>query len=240
MQPIKSINIPTPCHESWPQMAAAENGRHCRSCCKTVIDFTAMPNADVIAYLASHKNTCGRITGSKLAAINHQLEIKSRKRFTWKGFIAAASLSMLFPAVNAKAQVPPKTEQAPVAPELMGKTAQLDTTSYITIKGVVIAKDDGLPVPGASVRIKDSNIGTQTTVNGSFTLRAPTSATWVTVSTIGYTAIDLPVVNLDKKREIIINPVFENSVSVALGIVVYTTIKQPFYKRWWFEIKNIF
>jgi hypothetical protein len=134
MKHIKRIDIPKPCNESWEAMTPVEQGRHCKSCCKTVVDFTAMGNAEVIGYLSEHKNTCGRITGSKLAAINHEPVVQQRKRFTWKGFIAAASLSMLFPMLKADAQSPPKTEQAPILSHPLGKVAFVDTVAYITIK----------------------------------------------------------------------------------------------------------
>ncbi|OOQ61062.1 hypothetical protein BC343_21680 [Mucilaginibacter pedocola] len=153
-----------------------------------------MTNAEVIAYLASHKNTCGRIPALKLAAINHQLEIDNRKRFTWKGLIAAASLSMLFPVINAKAKPAHKTEQAPVVPakaNIINRVA--DSVTYITIKGVIRAKEDGQPLPGASIKVKyrGKYIEGITNVNGLFSLRVPAKAKRVLVSFVGYQSQDI-------------------------------------------------
>jgi hypothetical protein len=42
-----------------------------------------------------------------------------------------------------------------------------------TVTGTVTAKDDGLPIPGVTVKIKGTNVGTPTDVNGKFSLSAP-------------------------------------------------------------------
>jgi TonB-linked SusC/RagA family outer membrane protein len=55
-----------------------------------------------------------------------------------------------------------------------------------TVTGTVTAKDDGLPLPGVSVRITGTTIGTQTGANGQFTLSAPASAKTLVFSFIGY------------------------------------------------------
>ncbi len=47
-----------------------------------------------------------------------------------------------------------------------------------TITGTVTAKDDGLPIPGVTVKIKGTtNTGVSTDANGKFSISAPTSAT---------------------------------------------------------------
>nr|WP_294945012.1 carboxypeptidase-like regulatory domain-containing protein [uncultured Mucilaginibacter sp.] len=222
MQRIKRIDIPKPCHESWDAMTPVEQGRHCQSCCKTVIDFTTMPNADVIAYLSSHKNTCGRITGSKMASVNHDLEVQHRKRFTWKGFIAAASLSMLFPMLKAEAQSPPKTEQAPVAPNFMGKVAAPDTAGYITVKGVVTAKDDGLPVPGATIKVKNKGtyLITQTRTNGSFTIQVPPNTKRISVSFLGYETNEIKLRHKAGEQSIVLNTALDSSFAGGMEVYV--------------------
>lgn len=41
-----------------------------------------------------------------------------------------------------------------------------------TITGTVTAKDDGLPLPGVSVRVQGTNTGTVTGPNGKFSIQA--------------------------------------------------------------------
>jgi TonB-linked SusC/RagA family outer membrane protein len=54
-----------------------------------------------------------------------------------------------------------------------------------TVTGTVKGKDDGLPIPGVTVRVKGSSVGTQTGSNGGFRISAPAGAT-LTFSSIGY------------------------------------------------------
>lgn len=54
-----------------------------------------------------------------------------------------------------------------------------------TITGTVTAKEDGLPIPGATVRVKGTTTGAQTNVNGKYSITAPDGATLV-FSFIGY------------------------------------------------------
>lgn len=61
------IQIPKPCHESWDQMTQDANGRHCASCCKTVIDFTGWQQEDILHYLQQNSGrTCGRFRDDQL------------------------------------------------------------------------------------------------------------------------------------------------------------------------------
>ena len=54
-----------------------------------------------------------------------------------------------------------------------------------TVTGTVTAKDDGLPIPGVSVKIKGTNTGVQTGTNGKFTISVPAGGTLV-FSYIGF------------------------------------------------------
>ncbi|MBB6111814.1 TonB-linked outer membrane protein, SusC/RagA family [Mucilaginibacter lappiensis] len=61
-----------------------------------------------------------------------------------------------------------------------------------TVTGTVTAKDDGLPLPGVSVKVKGSTVGTQTGSNGKFTLSVPKGSTLI-FSFIGYAPLERPV-----------------------------------------------
>ena len=57
-----------------------------------------------------------------------------------------------------------------------------------TITGTVTAKEDGLPVPGVSVKVKGTNIGVSTGANGKFSLSVPSTATTLEISSVGFEA----------------------------------------------------
>lgn len=63
------------------------------------------------------------------------------------------------------------------------------------ITGVVTAKDDKLPVPGASVIVTGTQVGVQTDADGKFSIRVPAGAKSVTVSYIGYAKTEVAIGN---------------------------------------------
>lgn len=62
-----------------------------------------------------------------------------------------------------------------------------------TITGTVTSKDDGLPLPGVSVTVTGSSIGTQTNAAGKFSLSVPASARSLTFSFIGFGKQEQPL-----------------------------------------------
>src|SRR6201996_1262213 len=61
-----------------------------------------------------------------------------------------------------------------------------------TVTGTVTAKDDGLPIPGVSVKIKGTSTGVQTGPNGKYTIPVPANAVLV-FSSIGFITQEHPV-----------------------------------------------
>lgn len=84
-----------------------------------------------------------------------------------------------------------------------------------TVSGTVVAKDDGLPIPGATVKVKGTSTGTQTTTTGKFTLSVPAGSTLV-VSFLGYKPYEVKVGSSD-----VINVSLESSFT-DIGEVVVT------------------
>ncbi|RFZ82893.1 SusC/RagA family TonB-linked outer membrane protein [Mucilaginibacter terrenus] len=55
-----------------------------------------------------------------------------------------------------------------------------------TVTGTVTSKDDGLPLPGVSVTVTGTSVGTQTDATGKYSLSVPASAKSLTFSFIGF------------------------------------------------------
>ena len=87
------ISIPEPCHEDWDKMSSVETGRHCKSCAKTVVDFTRMSDEAVQHYFLNKKEekVCGRFKQMQLEHIVIELpqNILIIKMPLWKKFLAA-------------------------------------------------------------------------------------------------------------------------------------------------------
>ena len=61
-----------------------------------------------------------------------------------------------------------------------------------TVTGTVTGKDDRLPLPGVSVKVKGTTTGVQTTTNGTYSITAPANSTLV-FSFIGYASKEAAV-----------------------------------------------
>ncbi len=87
------ITIPKPCHEDWNKMTENQEGRHCNSCMKTVIDFTRMNDDEVRNFLVSKKeeHVCGRFQNKQLQRIQLELpaDIYYLEMPLWKKFLVA-------------------------------------------------------------------------------------------------------------------------------------------------------
>jgi Ca-activated chloride channel family protein len=86
-------------------------------------------------------------------------------------------------------------------------------TRHIT--GHVFAKDDGLPIPGVSVRIKGANTGVQTATNGKYSIDVPDGNILV-YSFVGYTTQEIKIQDKD------VIDVYLEASSASLGEVVVT------------------
>ncbi len=63
-----SVSIRKPCTEDWNKMTAAEQGRNCAVCCKTVVDFTNKTDSQVVDYLKANsaQRVCGRFKSGQV------------------------------------------------------------------------------------------------------------------------------------------------------------------------------
>jgi hypothetical protein len=62
------IHVEQPCSEGWDNMKPDKNGHFCAACAKTVVDFTNMSDADILAFFKKNngKDVCGRINPYQL------------------------------------------------------------------------------------------------------------------------------------------------------------------------------
>jgi hypothetical protein len=68
---IASLSVPQPCQENWANMTPSGRDRACAACQKVVVDFAAMTDAEVLAYLQkASARTCGRFGAGQLAQVN--------------------------------------------------------------------------------------------------------------------------------------------------------------------------
>ncbi len=87
------LHIDSPCQENWAAMTPEGQGRFCASCSKTVVDFTAMSDREVMAYFQNRKGeVCGRFYNDQLNRPILPERPGSRIpnllfRYTWPAFV---------------------------------------------------------------------------------------------------------------------------------------------------------
>jgi hypothetical protein len=75
--------------------------------------------------------------------------------------------------------------------------------SVTKVTGRVMSKDDGLALPGVTIRVKGTSIGTQVDVAGNYSIQVPNSNVVLEYSFIGYESVErtanVPVINISLK-----------------------------------------
>lgn len=195
-------------------MTPASGGRHCAACAKTVVDFTSKTDAEILAYFrqAGAGRTCGRFQATQLGRPLQPAAALSRWR-TWLGaLLTAGSLGQLL-APRAMAQtalrgtagplpVATAVTKAPLAPSASpaaGPTATLQPHGSRTLRGKVYDASNQLPLPGATVLLKNTSLGVATDADGSFTLAVPDEAptAQLVIVFIGYDTVEHTVAFTD-------------------------------------------
>lgn len=242
MPHIKNISIPQACHQSWQQMTPVNDGRHCQSCCKTVTDFTAMTNDEIINYLTVNSNVCGRFGPQQLNAINNQFAAEDKPATgRLKAWAMAMGLlgSIAFYEASAQTQTPTVQTAIDASKSYresfpLGEVMIPTPTGFREISGNVSDAED-TAIPGAQIKVDSANISVTTNSNGNFSMRVPIGAKQFTVNYIGFAPRRI-VIDKDTKYEVKLGEVelLGEVVSVTrvsfLKRIYYKCIKRPVYK----------
>lgn len=169
------IEIPEPCHEDWNLMTPQDKGRHCAVCDKVVVDFSKASKQDIINHIKKEGKICGRIPRQYIGTDLE--EEKIRKSFGLNGMVATmVNLLALTTISTAVAQEKSKVES--VCQDTKTSTP-LSTLVQSTTKNenarVIKGKtyEGGLELPGVTIMIKGSDIGTQSNLEGEYELVIP-------------------------------------------------------------------
>lgn len=94
-----------------------------------------------------------------------------------------------------------------------------------TISGTVTSSEDGLPIPGASVRVKGiEGAGTSTSANGKYTIKVSAQGKTLVVTSVGFAAKEVAITSGTMNIQL-------NPDSKSLGEVVVTGVGVATDKR---------
>ena len=212
------LSIPKPCHENWDAMIPEDKGRFCGSCQKTVIDFSDMSDRQVAEFFKKPADAvCGRFHQDQL---QRTMEIP-RKRLPWIKHFFTIALPAFLLTLKAGAQretrlVGKVVCEKPVKGDTLVLPAQTSNTSKVFLGKVV--DENGLPLPGASVFIRNTNKGTATNQLGEFRILLNQNETELTFSYVGFETRTIHVAGRDSVF-VTLNYAMQGEVVVTMGIV---------------------
>lgn len=199
------ISIPEPCHENWQNMLPSDKGRFCLNCQKEVVDFSVMTKHEIVAYFKSlPSNVCGRFKesqltdiSSELSAVNTKLSLKpwwmAASLFVFAKISIAQSNNMIVDIVKAK--------QETLYSMKFNVTKNNTIKPEYVVKGKVVDKKTGEPLPFVNVAVDTLKIGTPTDFDGCFTLKVPENtldSVIISFRYLGYENYDT-IINSDAK-----------------------------------------
>lgn len=158
-----TLGINKPCSEDFNQFTPTNSGGFCGTCEKNVIDFTKMNSKEIINYFKNNdsKKTCGRLKKHQLKTYSETAYLNKKQSLI--GGLALTIISLFIPNTANAQKCKQPTEI------VIQKNKKLKLKSHnngVTIKGFV--KDESGSLPGVSILLKGTKIGTETDFDGNF------------------------------------------------------------------------
>ncbi len=191
------VSIPDPCHENWNEMTSTQKGAFCKVCTKEVIDFTSESDEEIVKHFQKNENVCGRFRAPQL---DRKLVVNRKKRNHWLSYVASFLLPMTLLSQEAKRATKntPKIIQTNTYTSLnigslhkQEKITPKIKTDSLTVSGIV-TDDTGLPLPRATVEIKNNNKGTTTDFDGKYKINLKRNDILI-ISYVGYESSEIKV-----------------------------------------------
>lgn len=190
-----TLSVKAPCSEKWANFTPTANGGFCSSCRKNVVDFTAKSEREIVDFFKNRRSdTCGRFHSSQLRSYHLTAVPAAHPRINWIHLGLLGLALTVVSGLETKAQVDQKERQKMEVTHHQNDPVRVQQ-SYATISGRVV-DEDGEPMPGVNVYLKDEAVGINTDVDGQFQFPKKVAPGQVLVfSFIGYEAIEYVVPN---------------------------------------------
>jgi hypothetical protein len=242
MKKSYSISISKPCGENWDNFTPQENGRHCSSCSKVVLDFTNMSDRQILEFLENKKsNTCGRFRHDQMKSYHAALVPTINPGLT---LLKAGFMSLMFALISketAAQELIAKVNPSYVLPTNNGDTYSIQRPKGLEmIQGVVKSAGENAPMPGVSIIIKGTTEGTTTDIDGHFSLNHQFQDGDVLVfNFIGYRTLEFPITQTTPST---IDVIFEEDYMELMGEIAVHNVyeEKSTFGKMWDKIKDIF
>ena len=240
-----TLNIPNPCSADWNQMNSSDKGRFCLACQTTVIDFSGLDDTAIKDYFQNYSGkVCGRFQKNQLK--EYSLPVRRRSFYT---FLATIGLTSLITPVSGFSKSPPNfiqtiTKAGPILPVIKKQLPKGDSTVY-TVTGKIVDKEDNQPIPGVTILLKETNIGTVSQADGSFKLQINYTyleKATLTFSFIGYQTLEKEILFANSSAIEIQEINLKMDAKMLGGLVVVGQVGNTWYnpRNLWWRFKSLF
>lgn len=202
-----TLTIPEPCGENFNAMTSVKGGKFCGSCEKTIVDFRAMNDYQILQfYKQNNGKICGVFNKVQLnRAMPFPMEVKPTRN--WKAVAALAAGLMFGGGLVAQTTAPTigkiaMTEQA--IPK--GEQGADATTPNRVVSGIVKNQENQETLIGANIIIEGTKIGTSTDFDGFFEIMIPSNLETIEL-TISYTGFDAQTILFNQQYPIPNKPI---------------------------------
>ncbi len=163
-----TLSIPNPCNEKWENMTPTEKGRYCKVCQKEIYDFTKLSNHELIKKLDNNENVCAKYLKNQLN-VDLYSNKQSKPRATKLLITLSSVMAISQPMVKANPNIDTHIATSIQQPDAFTTSeTPKHTSDSLIIKGSVVDKLDGEPLPFATIIQKDTEDSTTTDFDGNF------------------------------------------------------------------------
>lgn len=209
------LSVSSPCSEKFENFQKTEVGGFCNSCSKEVTDFTSMNDQEIIEYFTNQNGkTCGRFTDSQLKLYENFMANGHKSSPAMLSIFGLTLMSLLTTSPSIAQEKKPLIEVTSNTNKVNLKPVNQTYGKGKLVKGIVTDIDGTLP--GVSILLKGTTIGTETDFDGKFTFPKPLKKGDILVfSYLGYKTQEVTV----KGENIEIELKMEPSACIVMGEV---------------------
>lgn len=184
LDPLKNVRIASPCPASWDRMAGDDRVRHCTLCDLNVYNFAELAGDEVRTLLMKSE---GRVCARMVRRADGTLLTKDcpagarslRRKFSRAASGFAAALLSVVALASGCASTDRTKSRSRVQLEV---TPNADARAEAAFAGVVVVGQEGDPLPGATVTLRNEATGVEKTVvtdvNGAFSFASLTDGAY--------------------------------------------------------------
>jgi len=222
-----NLKLNNPCSEKFNQFTKTAVGGFCNSCQKEVVDFSQMTEKEVGHYFTNQKSTvCGNFKATQLKSYTTNI-VNNSPTFSLKRVLSFSLLSLGILTMGYA-----QTEKQSTV--VIGKSIKQSVNHILkeyTISGVV--SDDNGPLPGASILLQGTAIGTETDFDGKFTFpKKLKKGDVLVISYVGFEAKKITISNSEKKNNYEMNINLKADSCTLLGKVQLQKVYKPKKSLW--------